>query len=360
MTSQNDKPISRTQIRLVTFVLLFVFAVGYTAYDVMIAYPKTKHTGDGIDVPVEIKRGISPDGLVAELAKAQVISSPGKFGLWLKLTGDFTKVRAGEFLLNDQMTPAEIIRALQGKGVNKGVRVTIPEGFTLSQIAAALANAGLVTVDEFRTAAFNPALLKRLGIPGPGAEGFLFPDTYFFNPQTTAAQIVERMFQNFVEKTRVLGLEKKTPKALLEVVTLASIVQSEARVAEEAPVIAGVYTNRLEAQKFPSRRLQADPTVAYGCNRFLASRPPSCSTFNGVLGSRQLLDDDNVYNTYRHEGLPPGPICAPGLHALKAALAPASVPYLYFVVSKDGRHTFSTTLADHEAAVKAYRQSGGQ
>ncbi|MBN2716426.1 MAG: endolytic transglycosylase MltG, partial [Deltaproteobacteria bacterium] len=201
-------------------------------------------------------------------------------------------------------------------------------------------------------------LLNRLGIPAKSAEGFLFPDTYYFYPDTTAEEVVARMHENFIKKTESLNLPSGS--ALAELVTLASIVQAEAKVSDEAPIIAGVYTNRLNPDKFASGRLQADPTVAYGCDLFVPDKPPSCSTFKGVLGSRQLQDADNRYNTYRHAGLPPGPICCPGLHALKAALSPKVLPYLYFVVSTDGRHTFSVTLDEHEKAVQAYRQSSGQ
>ncbi|MBN2526416.1 MAG: endolytic transglycosylase MltG [Deltaproteobacteria bacterium] len=359
MTLDNtSQPRSRIRRRLVTFALLFVFAIGYSAYDVFWAYPKTPHSGVGKEVAFTVERGVSPTVLVRQLSDVKVIASPGKFGLWLKLSGEFRQVKAGDFLLTDGMTPKEIVRTLQGRSINKGVRVTIPEGFTLSQMAQTMANAKLVTVDEFRKATFDADLLTKLNIPGPSAEGFLFPDTYYFDPSVTAAQIVKRMRENFFKKT--LGLELPEGKPLLELVTLASIVQAEAKVADEAPIIAGVYRNRLTPDKFPSGRLQADPTVVYGCNPFMTSRAPSCLTFKGVLGSKQLQDDHNPYNTYRHAGLPPGPICAPGLHALSAAKSPAFVPYLYFVVSKEGRHQFSTTLAEHEKAVKAYREQGGQ
>ena len=117
-----------------------------------------------------------------------------------------------------------------------------------------------------------------------------------------------------------------------------------------------MYHNRLNDPSFPSRLLQADPTVAYGCEPGVVPRAPSCSGFIGKLTRKHLEDPKNPYNTYRHAGLPPGPICAPGINALKAALHPKDVPYLYFVARKDGRHRFSKTLLEHNEAVKLYRE----
>jgi UPF0755 protein len=139
-------------------------------------------------------------------------------------------------------------------------------------------------------------------------------------------------------------------------VILASIVQAEAQVVDEMEIIAGVYHNRLTRDEFPSRLLQADPTVGYGCQPFVKPRAPSCLRFRGTLTHSQIGDPKNPYNTYQHPGLPPGPICAPGLDALKAALRPANVPYFYFVAHKKGRHLFSTTLKEHRRAVDQYRK----
>ncbi|MBN2343842.1 MAG: endolytic transglycosylase MltG [Deltaproteobacteria bacterium] len=359
MAEKANKPqVSRGKARIVTFVLLFAFALFFSAYDLLVTYPDTPHTGAGTTVLFTVKKGIGPKTLTKKLQHAGLITSPGKFGLWLKLTDQYTTVNAGEFRLTDTMTPSQIIDALQGKGAHKGIRITVPEGFTLSQIGALLDRFGVVPRDDFRKACFDATLLHQLGIPATSAEGFLFPDTYFFDPNTPANQVITRMHQQFIDKTAGLGLPDGT--AQLAIVTLASIVQAEAKIAAEAPIIAGVYTNRMNPEKFPSGRLQADPTVAYGCDPFLPVTPPSCATFKGVLGSKQLTDNENLYNTYKHAGLPPGPICVPGLPAIAAALNPKPVPYFYFVVSKDGRHQFSTTLTEHEAAVRDYRKSSGQ
>lgn len=363
MAKKNETPpATRGKIRLVTFGLLFLFAMGFTAYDVLIAYPQTAHTGDGAKIQFVVPKGIGPSQLTDALAQRNVISSPGKFGLWLKLSKQFPKVKAGEFELTTQMSPKEIIETLQGRSLHKGIRITVPEGFMLNQIGAALETASLVSVSDFRNACFDVALLRKLGIPAKSAEGFLFPDTYYFDKGVTAAEVVEKMFGNFQQKLASLQFPGNPPtgQKLLALITLASIVQAEAKVSSEAPVIAGIYTNRLDSKKFPSRRLQADPTVAYGCNPFLPSKPASCSTFKGTLGAKQLTDANNPYNTYKNAGLPPGPICAPGINAIQAAMTPQKVPYLYFVVSSNGKHQFSTTLAEHQEAVKAYRQSSGQ
>jgi UPF0755 protein len=125
------------------------------------------------------------------------------------------------------------------------------------------------------------------------------------------------------------------------------------------PTIAGVYRNRLTKPEFPSRLLQADPTVSYGCLPFVTPRARSCAGFAGVLTRRQLDDRENPYNTYRHPGLPPGPICSPGWAALKAALSPPAVPFFYFVAARDRGHVFSVNLEDHQRAVRSSRSTAG-
>lgn len=358
MAAKNkSKPVSKTKTRLVTFSLLLIFAVGFSAYDIWKIYPETASTGTGKSIVFHVQKGIGPTALASQLQAAGIIESPGKLGLWLKLSGLFPTIKAGEFKLQDNMTPKEVINALQGRTATKGIRITIPEGYKLSQIAEVLIKAKLTDKDKFREACFDRTLLSKLGIPSNSAEGFLFPDTYYFHPNTTAPVVIEKMYRNFQKKTASLNLPQGN--SLLELVTLASIVQAEAKVASEAPIIAGVYLNRLDANKFPGRRLQADPTVSFGCDSFILPQPTSCDTFKGTLGSKQLSDESNPYNTYRHSGLPPGPIGSPGFTSLRAVVQPKQVPYLYFVVSKDGEHQFSITLPEHQKAVNAYRQRNG-
>jgi UPF0755 protein len=349
---RNEKRLSRTQLRLISLGVLLLTAVAFTAHDILVRFPRAPGPGEGVERQVIVRRGAGPDEIARELVRVGALESGGRFALYVRLSGSMPALQAGNFILRDDMTPLQILKVLSGRGSEKGVRVTIPEGFRLSQTAALLDGLGLVKQGDFRAAALDPALLAALGIPAQAAEGFLFPDTYYFSESVTAREVLSRMHANFREKTADLGLKAEE---LLPTVTLASIVQAEAKIPEEATVIAGVYANRLDGSTFPSRRLQADPTVAYGCDAFVLPQPSSCRAFKGVLTHAQLLDEQNPYNTYRHPGLPPGPICAPGLQALRAAADPPDVPYLYFVVSENGRHTFSTTYEDHLKAVRRYR-----
>lgn len=275
--------------------------------------------------------------------------------MWLRFSGGLAGLRAGKFVLTDDMTPESVIDALTHKAIYKGARVTIPEGFNLGQIAGALEDAGVVSQEMFFLAAWDKELMKELGIPGNTAEGYLFPDTYFFEPDSDPRSVVRRMYGNFEARASHLfsaGRERHPT------VILASIVQSEAKAEDEMPVVAGVYRNRLDGKDFPSRLLQADPTVAYGCEAGIRPDPvaPSCKGFVGKLTRDHLNDEENPFNTYRHPGLPPGPICAPGYLALQAAASPKQVPYLYFVAGPLGRHRFAATLEEHNANVELYKK----
>jgi len=340
---------------IVLVVCLLAGALG-AVVDVLVIYPGSDGPGEGDVVRIEVPAEVGPARLASLLTEKEVLADPGKFRMWLRLTGRLSGVRAGVFELRDDMTPAELVEAISGSGARRGVRITIPEGFTVNQIAEALEDAGIVAMESFWVAVGSARLLGELGVPGQSAEGYLFPDTYFFDRDSSAEQIVRRMHENFRDK--LAALDPPGDERLHEAVILASIVQAEARHEDEMGTIAGVYTNRLESPEFPSRLLQADPTVAYGCEPGVTPRARSCDGFTGTLTRRQLDDRMNPYNTYKHSGLPPGPICAPGLDALRAALSPAEVPFFYFVARKDGRHEFSVTLDEHHAAVKQHRDGG--
>ncbi|MCP4677186.1 MAG: endolytic transglycosylase MltG [Deltaproteobacteria bacterium] len=343
-----------TKRRLAIWAGIILIGLVATVVDLLVIYPSRPGPGEGTPRQVEVPGGIGPKGLAKALFDAGIISSPGRFALWLRAVGKLSEVKAGIFLIADNATPVDVLEALSGRGIERGVKVTIPEGFTLTQIGTALKSAELVEKKAFISAAIDSSIISALGIPGPTAEGYLFPDTYFFEESREADYFLKTMHDNFKGRLASIGFSKS--RDLKQMVTLASIVQAEARVADEMPIIAGVYTNRLTLKEFPSRLLQADPTVSYGCESFVKPRAKSCGTFKGVLARRQLDDSENPYNTYRHQGLPPGPICAPGLDALKAATTPAKVPYLYFVVKNGGRHAFSKTLKEHQQAVKNYRR----
>jgi UPF0755 protein len=334
---------------------LVVIVAGLVAVgvDMLVMYPRSPGPGSGEHRLVEVEKGVGPRRLARVLHQTGVISSPGRFALWLRLTGGFSKIQAGSFYVRDNVTPVEVLEALAGAGALPGVRVTIPEGYRLRQIGAVLQQAGIVKQAEFLNVATDAAVLARLGIASATAEGYLFPDTYFFDPSQGVTDVVKTMHARL--KTRLSEMDVRSGD-LHKLITLASIVQAEAKVVDEMPIIAGVYVNRLTKPQFTPRLLQADPTVSYGCEPFVMPRGKSCVGFTGVLTRNQLSDKTNPYNTYIHPGLPPGPICAPGSHALKAASAPGDVPYFFFVVEGSGRHAFSSTLEEHRKAVERYRQ----
>jgi UPF0755 protein len=214
--------------------------------------------------------------------------------------------------------------------------VTIPEGFTLSQIVPLIARVLEVPADSVIAAARDTAHLHRLGIPTPTLEGYLFPDTYTFLPGTPARAAVGAMVRRFEQVWRPEWTTRLDSISMSrhQVVTLASIVEREAKRPDERPVIAGVYRNRLRS----GMRLEADPTVQYA---------------RGIHTNRVLfkdLDVDSPYNTYRNVGLPPGPIASPGAASLQASLYPTDVPYKFFVAYPDGRHVFTVDFAQHTAA----------
>jgi UPF0755 protein len=223
------------------------------------------------------------------------------------------------------------------------INVTIPEGFALKRIAATLARALDVPEDSVVAAASDTALRRRLDVPTPTVEGYLFPDTYQFAPGTSAREAVNLMVDRFEsvwkEEWSIRGRAMAMTRH--DLVTLAAIIETEARKAEERPVISAVYHNRLKR----GMRLQADPTVQYALGRHV---------------DRVLFKDleiDSRYNTYKYAGLPPGPIASPGAPSMAAAANPASVPFLYFVAHPDGHHEFRTTFKEHTEAVRAARRA---
>jgi len=289
----------------------------------------------GPPVRVVVPQGASFRAASDSLARVGVIKTPALFRLYAKVRGGDRSIKAGTYLLRRGSSWGSVLTALrEGKGLVH--TVTIPEGYTLNQIVPLVARVLGVPTDSVIAAARDTAHLQRLGVPTPTLEGYLFPDTYTFLPGTPARVAVTAMVRRFEQVWRpewtgrldTLGMTRH------EVVTLASIVEREAKRAEERPVIAGVYRNRLRARM----RLEADPTVQYA---------------KGIHTNRVLfkdLDVDSPYNTYKNTGLPPGPIASPGAASLRAALYPADVPYKFFVAYPDGRHEFTVDFAQHTAA----------
>jgi UPF0755 protein len=329
----------------------------------LMSYPSRSGPGHGRLVAIGIEPGAGLEQVAQQLATAGALAEPRWFALHARLRGAATRLRAGEVLVYDNMSPKELLkRVARGYG-SAELRVVIPEGFSRFEIAQRLARFGVCASDAFLAATADQELLQELGIDGPSAEGLLFPDTYLLRDEMDPRSLVKRLVRNArrrmapLEQQQRAGLERLHAElgwGPREVLTLASIVEKEAAVPAEQPIIARVFLNRLRDPSFTPKRLQADPTVAYGC--LVQAALPACTGFDGRQITRSMLADSaNPYNTYRIEGLPPGPIANPGLSALRAVLAPAEHDYFYFVAKGGGQHAFSRTLEAHAAAVEQLR-----
>ena len=301
-------------------------------------------------VVIDVPHGASTSDIAARLKGAGLIRSRSVFRLMVSLRRADGHLRAGEYQFGPNMPMAEILaRIIRGQVVT--YPFTIPEGYTVAQIA------GLLVRKGFADPARLDAILKDATVPFAYAvknkvikqpyEGYFFPDTYQYYKGMTEDVLVAAMLHRFEAnfgpdlQARAAELKMTVP----EVVTLASIIEREARVTEERPLISAVYHNRLKL----GMKLDADPTVRYALDR-----PGDIVTFKD-------LEVNSPYNTYKNAGLPPGPIASPGLASLKAALYPADAPYLYFVAKNDGTgaHEFSRTLAEHLRAIQKYSKPVG-
>ena len=294
----------------------------------------------GAPTRVIVPRGASFGQAADSLARAGIVGSPKLFRLYGRLTGGDRNIKPGTYLLKHGTPWQDIVSALNG-GHGLVNTITIPEGYTIAEIVPRLARTLKVPPESVQTAVRDTALLARVDIPNPSLEGYLFPDTYAFPIGTTARQAVREMVYAFERRWKPEWDSSLVDLKINrnDLVTMASIVEKEARVPEERPVIAAVYYNRLRRGML----LQADPTVQYALGHHVG---------------RVLYKDlavDSPYNTYKYKGLPPGPIASPGAASLKAAANPANVPYLYFVASADGHHEFRMTLEQHANAIRQVR-----
>ncbi len=273
-----------------------------------------------------------------------IIRNKQIFVLLATILGKKTKVKAGEYEFHTQMLPHEVLDALV-KGSLKRHLVTIPEGYTLSQIAQLLEDLNLVKKKEFLQKASSPTFINALGLSqlaGPTLEGYLFPDTYHLFREMDPEEVMQMMVHQFkkVSKPDLANRASELGISEREAVILASLIEKETSLSEEKPLISAVFHNRLK-KKIP---LQSDPTVIYGIKNF-----------NGNLTKEDLLRH-TPYNTYLMVGLPPTPICNPGKESLLSAVFPAPVPYLYFVSKNDGSHHFSSDMGEHNQAVWKYQK----
>ncbi len=290
---------------------------------------------------VLIRKGLGVKDIGRLLEKEGIIKGHRAFNLLVMLHQDTRSLRAGEYRLSPAMSMNEVLDTLKEGRIHYR-KVTIPEGYTLKEIAAALEREGLSAAGSFLAQATDPVLVARLGLDAPSMEGYLFPETYYFTYGVTGREIIETMLSalkkkyppDFQRRAQELGM------SMHQVLTLASIIEEEAAVEPERPIISGVFHNRLKR----GMPLQADPTVRY-----------ALGGYRGAL-TEKMMKTPSPYNTYLHPGLPPGPISSPGISSIKAALYPEKTPYIYFVAGKDGTHKFSSTLREHNRAVRALKR----
>jgi UPF0755 protein len=330
-----------------------------TALGLLVVFPSGAGPGTGRDVELVVPGDESPEALAARLEAAGLTTHPGLMAAYIRFSGGPGRVARGAHLVTDDLSARELLARLE-RGTNAGrVKVTIPEGFTRFDVAKRLQSLHVCALRTFLDATTSAPLLRELGVPGETAEGFLFPATYELAPDSDPADVVRRMKAEFDKRWAQLvqrgqdglsDLSKTLGWGSREVVILASMVEKEAVADDERPLIASVFLNRLRDPTFTPKILQCDPTAGYGC---LAApeRAASCLGYTGKITHDVVADAANPYNTYKHEGLPPGPIANPGAKSIDAVLHPAVTRYLYFVARGDGRSTFSETYGAHAAAV---------
>jgi UPF0755 protein len=293
-------------------------------------------SGENQDIPVYSKN--SAREIARKLKEKGVLQFDFPFRLLTKVTGADRRLKAGLYRMNARMSLWEIL-AILSSGKSELLTLKVPEGYTTDQIAQELEKMKVIAAAEFLKNAQDSQLLKSLGIQGPSVEGFLFPETYRVPLGASARDLVELMARQFLnsagndfsERCRQRGL------TVYQAVILASIVEKEAQKTEERPIIAGVMYNRLRKKM----RLEVNATLNY-----------VLATKRAWLTNDLINNTKTPYNTYRHRGLPPTPICNPGLPSLQAVLNPSEVSYLYYVAEGDGSHLFADTFQEHQKNIR--------
>lgn len=350
MTKSRRRRAGPTRSRIPAIVAVVVALVSLLIL-LVLAIPYKRKNGIGRAVDIEVTAGSSDGEVIAKLEAAGIIDSPTVFGLYARTCGG-VQAKLGRHLLSDDLSPAEVLRRLRRSPDAAKVHVTIPEGFHRFDIAKRLKEKRVCDDAAFLAATNDQVLLNELGVPS--ADGWLFPATYDLPSNADAADIVRRMVAEAKGRIDKLIRANAPAMSVVEVITLASIVEKEAVVDDERPIIASVFLNRLRDTKETGGRLEADPTAGYGC---LVSQPPppTCVTWLAAGSSKVNAaiqhDPLNRWSTYTHPGLPPTPISNPGEKSIAAVLAPANTKFFYFVARGGGRHTFSETRAAHDAAV---------
>lgn len=330
----------KTLRRILIFISLLFLLLGSVSF--LITQKFLNYTNPET-VQVYLQKGTSVRFISQKLAEAGVVANARFFEIYVRLFKQAGALKSGEYEFTQGLDLRTVIEKLVSGDVLRR-QFTIPEGYDLRKTGKLLADKGILNMMDFER--FKRRVDWLAGIKGASTlEGFLFPDTYSYDSQTTPEMLVKNLVDNFMMRVGTERLAKGAAKGLspLDVVTLASVIEKETGQAGERPLIAGVFFNRLKL----GMPLQSDPTVIYGI-----------ADFNGNL-TRADLRRDHPYNTYTRGGLPAGPICSPGLEAIEAVLSPATTDALYFVGKGDGSHYFSSTLEQHNKAVRYYQLHQG-
>lgn len=371
---------SRKAFRTALLVVLGTLAIGLLVAGwygwQLYKYPETPHRGKGVEIKVTIEKGMSFPQIASRLHQQKIIDRPSWFRFYAMRRGATTAVKTGEYTLRDDMRPREVLDVIIAGVKAETVEVTLPEGKNMLELFALIEEAGVAKKADLEALARDPEFLRKHAIAGDSVDGMLYPDTYQFVVPTSPRKVLERLIN--AHRTTWNQLARENAKSLAklkdklqwserDVLILASIVEKEAVDPAERPRIAQVFVNRMTSPTFKPKRLETDPTIRYGC---LVSPKPSaaCIAWNEPcrrqgkpdgcdrLHRAQLDDRDNPYNTYQHEGLPPGPIGNPGKASMEAAMKPDGSDYFFFVANTPRTHVFSKTVAEHNAAVDKYQR----
>jgi UPF0755 protein len=328
---------------LILFLLSIAAAAGFWVWMSQSVNRPVEHQSD--DRLITIEPGSGTSRIVAQLSQAGIVRDPTALKIYLRITGGGTRLKAGDYKFESPISPLQAIEKIeQGDVYLEGV--TIPEGYDRFDIAKKLAAAtGKATEDEFFRLMSDTSLISQIAPEAKNLEGYLFPDTYKYDSDTTAEDLIRMMVDRFKEvftpenaaRASRLGL------TLHQIVTLASIIEEEAKVPDERPRMASVFYNRMRI----GMPLATDPTFIYAAKL--------AGDYDGNPNQPRHRNRESAYNTYKVAGLPPGPIASPGRASLDAALNPEQTDFLYFVlIDENGRHAFSRTPDEHETARQEY------
>lgn len=371
---------SKRSFRVALLIVLATLAIaaGVIAFFLnrAMSYPDEPHGGAGGEIEVEIASGMSFPAIASRLAERGVIERPTWFRMYAMWRGETADVKPGKYLIKDNLTPRDVLAIIVAGVKEVPIKVTLPEGENMLELFRRLEEAKVAPAAELEALARDRDFLGKYAIAGDTADGYLFPDTYQFRAGEKPFVVLQRLItrhqeiwnQAVLKHAREAGkLKERLGWTDRDLLTLASIVEKEAVDPAERPRIAQVFINRLTSSTFKPRRLETDPTIRYGCLVPKEKSPPCvawielCTKAGKQAGCERLrraqLDDkDNAYNTYQHEGLPPGPIGNPGRKSIEATLAPDGSDYFFFVAtSKNARtHAFAKTMAEHKRNVDKY------